>query len=157
MLSPLQSMNMHKHNRWSDDAQERVHASHLFDRMVHVGRIKRFRAALRPKSRQLKSFAARTESIIDQHYLGVQTVCLDCIRGTENRNTEFDMEFYPQADHLEERWVRVAVANLKGVKLPPVELLLVGEIYYVRDGHHRISVARAMGQYEIDAVVIKVA
>ncbi len=157
MFSPLQSMNMHKDNRWSDDAQERVHASQMFDRMVNVGRIKRFQAALRPKSRQLKSFAARSESIIEQHYVGVQTVCLDCIRGTENRTTEFDTDFYPRADHLEERWVRVAVANMKGVKLPPVELLLVGDTYYVRDGHHRISVARAMGQYEIDAVVVKVA
>lgn len=157
MFNPLHSMNMHSQNRWSDDAQERVHASQMFDRMVNIGRIKRLRAALKPKSRQLKSFAARPESSTEQHYVGIQTVCLDCIRGTENRNSEFDTDFYPQADHLEERWVRVAVANIQGVKLPPVELLLVGDTYYVRDGHHRISVARALGQADIDAVVVKVA
>lgn len=157
MFNPLQSMSMSNQNSWSDDAQERVYASRLFDRMVNVGRLKRFQAALNPKSRQLKSLMSQSESITEPHYVGVQTVCLDCIRGTENRNQEFDVDFYPQADHLQERWMRVAVAYLKDIKLPPVELLLVGDVYYVRDGHHRISVARAMGQHEIDAVVVKAA
>jgi ParB-like chromosome segregation protein Spo0J len=47
----------------------------------------------------------------------------------------------------------VALARLKGVVLPAVELAQVREAYYVLDGHHRISVARAFGQESIDAAV----
>jgi hypothetical protein len=47
----------------------------------------------------------------------------------------------------------VAKARLKGVTLPPVELIQVGDVYFVRDGHHRISVARAFGQEHVDAEV----
>jgi hypothetical protein len=45
------------------------------------------------------------------------------------------------------------MTHLAGDPLPPVELIQVGSVYFVRDGHHRISVARAMGQQEIEAVV----
>jgi hypothetical protein len=53
----------------------------------------------------------------------------------------------------EARWVNIATAILQGEFLPPVDLIRVGETYFVRDGHHRISAARALGQKEIDAVV----
>lgn len=65
----------------------------------------------------------------------------------------FDDAFHPIRTHTELRWRRVARAGLAGVTLPPVELIRIGEAYFVRDGHHRISVARALGQKEIDAVV----
>ena len=51
--------------------------------------------------------------------------------------------------------VNVAVARKTGVALPPVELIKVGEEYYVRDGHHRVSVAHAFGECYIDAVVFE--
>jgi hypothetical protein len=51
------------------------------------------------------------------------------------------------------RWLSVARALEKGVALPPVELIQLGDRYFVRDGHHRISVARAMRQDEIEATV----
>ena len=47
----------------------------------------------------------------------------------------------------------VTRAYLRGIGLPPVELIQIGEVYFVRDGHHRISVAAALGQQEIDAMV----
>jgi hypothetical protein len=53
-----------------------------------------------------------------------------------------------------ERWLRVAEAYRRGMSLPPVQLIKAGESYFVRDGHHRISVARALGQQEIDAEVV---
>jgi hypothetical protein len=53
-----------------------------------------------------------------------------------------------------DRWVSVAIARSQGVTLPAVELILVGEDYFVRDGHHRISVARAFGEEYIDAKII---
>lgn len=81
-------------------------------------------------------------------------VSLNDIVGTENRADEFDSAFYPLAEHLEARWMSVAIARLKGISLPPVELILAEGTYYVRDGHHRISVARMLGQRDIEAVVL---
>jgi hypothetical protein len=50
-------------------------------------------------------------------------------------------------------WLSVAVARQRGKSLPPVKLIQVGDVYYVQDGHHRISVARALGQRDIEAEV----
>lgn len=84
---------------------------------------------------------------------GVQHVSIDRIRGSEGRADDFDADFRPLNRHQQERWVRIAVARSRDVPLPPVSLVQVGDQYYVRDGHHRISVAKAEGQMEIDAEV----
>jgi hypothetical protein len=84
---------------------------------------------------------------------GVQAVPLDRIRGSEGRSGDFDANFRPLKAHLKERWINIAVAQLQEVTMPPVELVQVGEIYYVRDGHHRLSVARRLGQLTIEAEV----
>jgi hypothetical protein len=89
----------------------------------------------------------------DRRAAGVQTVALGQIRGSEGRCQDFDVAFHPLKQHAEERWVSVARAQLRGLGLPPIELIQVGEVYFVRDGHHRISVAAALGQHYIDAVV----
>jgi hypothetical protein len=83
----------------------------------------------------------------------VQTVAIGQIRGSEGRCEDFDSSFQPLKEHAEERWVSVARAQLRGLSLPPIELIQLGDVYFVRDGHHRISVAAALGQQEIDAVV----
>jgi len=85
---------------------------------------------------------------------GVQTVALRQIRGSEGRNRDFDRHFNPLMSHSQERWMRVAEAQQRGVPLPLVQLIRVGELYFVRDGHHRISVARALRQREIEADVV---
>lgn len=89
----------------------------------------------------------------NRHYAGVHTVPIDHIRGSENRTSDFDVNFNPVRLHNQSRWIQVAAALCQGIILPPVELIKVGETYFVRDGHHRISAARALGQKEIDAVV----
>jgi hypothetical protein len=86
--------------------------------------------------------------------LGAQPVPIERIIGTESRQADFDALFRPLRKTEPLRWVNIAVAWLTDVSLPPVALLKVGEDYYVRDGHHRISVARALGQHYIDAVVV---
>ena len=88
-----------------------------------------------------------------EHYAGVRTVPIDRIRGSEGRCADFDSRFRPIKTHNRERWLGIAVARQEGVILPLVELVQVGDIYFVRDGNHRISVARAWGQQEIDALV----
>jgi hypothetical protein len=89
-----------------------------------------------------------------RHAAGMQTVPLSQIRGSEGRTRDFDRSFNPLRSHAMERWLRVAEAQRRGISLPLVQLIKVGELYFVRDGHHRISVARALGQQEIDAEVV---
>jgi len=85
---------------------------------------------------------------------GIQRVPITHIRGSESRSGDFDRDFNPLHDHNRERWLSVAVARQQGKALPPVELIRAGEVYFVRDGHHRISVARALGQQTVEARVL---
>jgi hypothetical protein len=75
------------------------------------------------------------------------------IRGSEGRSRYFDCDFNPLYDEARGRWLNIARARQQGKNLPPVVLVQVGDIYFVRDGHHRISVARALGQLYIEARV----
>lgn len=84
---------------------------------------------------------------------GVQAVALDKIRGSEGRCADFDGDFLPLHDHLEARWMAIMAIMLQCQPLPAVELVQVGEVYFVRDGHHRVSAARFLGQRHIDARV----
>jgi hypothetical protein len=81
-------------------------------------------------------------------------VPLDKIIGSESRSEDFDEKFQPLKKNNRERWINIAVARRKGVVLPAVELVQDGENFYVRDGHHRISVARSMGEVDIDAQLV---
>lgn len=76
------------------------------------------------------------------------------IRGSESRGADFDLDFRPLQDRTRERWLGIAAARQRGKSLPPVALLQVGDLYFVRDGHHRISVARALGARRIEARVL---
>lgn len=91
--------------------------------------------------------------VTGQSFLGVQTVPLDRITGTLGRTTEFDRSFFPRQFRTRERWLRVNRAYNGEAALPPVDLIKLGEAYFVKDGHHRISVARAHGQDFIEANV----
>jgi hypothetical protein len=92
-------------------------------------------------------------NIHTRHYLGVQTVFIEQIRGSESRSADFDSLFYPRQGHTQQRWVSIAAARMIGSLLPPVELIQVGDGYFVRDGHYRISVARALGEEVVEAQV----
>lgn len=87
------------------------------------------------------------------HYRAIRIVPISSIRGSEGRPYDFDMDFRPLQTHTRGRWLSVAMARLQSVTLPPVELIQVGDAYFVWDGHHRISVAQALGEKFIDAVV----
>lgn len=86
-------------------------------------------------------------------YRGIQTVRLEQIIGSLNRHQEFDRRFLPAQNNTSERWLRVNRAFYQSINLPLVILYKAGEIYFVVDGHHRISVARKQGQVFIDAEV----
>ena len=86
-------------------------------------------------------------------YRGVEAVPVDRIIGSLNRYREFDRRFLPTQSHTQARWHRVNRAWYRDLHLPPVLLYKVGEVYFVVDGNHRVSVARAQGQSHIDAEV----
>jgi hypothetical protein len=89
----------------------------------------------------------------DRHDAGLRTVSIERIRGTEGRSNDFDRSFHPLRESSRERWMSIARARDQDKALPPVDLIQVGDIYFCRDGHHRISVARAVGQRYIEAEV----
>jgi hypothetical protein len=86
--------------------------------------------------------------------LALREIPLDAIRGTlePSRATQFDRGFRP-ARAVRTRWQRVWLAEQRGATLPPVSVVPVGDAYALRDGHHRVSVARARGALTIDARV----
>lgn len=86
-------------------------------------------------------------------YLGLQNVSLQQIAGTVGRYPDFTRAFFPRKEHLQGRWKAIEQLVATGKSLPPVELYKVGEAFFVRDGHHRISVARHRGYSSIEALV----
>ena len=93
---------------------------------------------------------------LGERRLGLQVVPLDSIVGTVDRGKEFDRSFRPTSSQVRGRWERIAQMMRRGEALPPVKLFKIGEVYFVRDGHHRVSVARALGRREVDAYVVEV-
>jgi hypothetical protein len=88
--------------------------------------------------------------------LGQQVIPLDSIVGTVDRKREFDRQFRPTTGRVRGRWERVAAAVRRGESLPPIDVYRIGELHFVRDGHHRVSVARTLGWKDIDAYVTEV-
>ena len=122
---------------------------------MRAARWKRFVGRLHGKLRQLERlecFQAVARQQADRS-AQVRAVPLDQIHGSVDGASAFDSEFYPTSDRTRNRWVRVATAFIRGEPLPPVELIQVGERYFVLDGHHRISAARMLHFTHVDAVV----
>ena len=90
-----------------------------------------------------------------ESYRGHQTVRLDQIVGSMDRFRDFDRAFLPRQRHTARRWKNVDRAYYEDVYLPPIQLYKVGDVYFVKDGNHRVSVARERGQQFIDAEVIE--
>ncbi len=113
------------------------------------------RSILSGRPTTLLSYAEVREklSIGGPIYRGVETVEIKKIAGSLNRYHEFDRAFLPKQDNTSQRWRRVNSAFYKEISLPAVVLYKVGDVYFVVDGHHRVSVAREQGQLYIDAVV----
>jgi hypothetical protein len=93
---------------------------------------------------------------VSEHSAGKAVVALDAIVGSVDRGRDFDRSFRPTTGRMRSRWEHIATAMRRGEAMPPVDLVRVGQIYFVRDGHHRVSVARALGHADIDAMVTEV-
>jgi hypothetical protein len=88
--------------------------------------------------------------------LGLLTIRLDTIVGTVDSSRDFDRRFRPTSGRVRERWERLALAQRRGEAIPPIEVYRVGDLHFVQDGHHRVSIAIATGAVTIDAYVTEV-
>jgi hypothetical protein len=91
-----------------------------------------------------------------EHRLGLQVIRLESIVGSVDRARDFDRWFRPKSRRVRERWERIALAQRRGESIPPIQVYRVGEFHFVVDGHHRVSVAHALGLSTIDAYVTEV-
>jgi hypothetical protein len=93
---------------------------------------------------------------VGERDLGEQSIAIETIVGTVDRGREFDREFRPTSSRARTRFERIAEAQRRGVSMPPIDVYRIGELHFVRDGHHRVAVARAQGRETIDAHVVEV-
>ncbi len=133
-------------------------AAQDFMRARRAAEAERFIARLTGRPIDLISYEAVREQLRSQRLAprGLQDVPLNAIIGSVDRYTDFSRSFLPRHDSYKERWARVKMATEAMAGLPPVELYQVGSAYFVKDGHHRISVARQMGSTHIQAYVTEV-
>jgi uncharacterized ParB-like nuclease family protein len=87
---------------------------------------------------------------------GVQTIELDQIAGSVGRYRDFDRAFLPTQRHTRDRWINIDKAHHSQAKLPPIDVYQIGDVYFVKDGNHRVSVAKERGQAYIDAYVVQI-
>ncbi len=141
--------------RPDENAWQLQRTTQLYDRLSLHGRIGRARARLTGRTHELHDLAAvaRAHPIAARHSIGAQSVPIKRIRGSENRRYDFDRDFNPLSTHTRARWLSIATARLRGAAMPAIDLIQIGDDYFVRDGHHRISVAHALGEDYIDANV----
>src|SRR5215210_8850757 len=114
-----------------------------------VARVRRRLTARRPartRPRDLGDIAALSWRTPRLH-----AIPLEAIVGTVDATVDFDASFRPATDRIASRWQSIARAHREGRPLEPISVLERPDGYYVLDGRHRVSVARALGQSDIDA------
>jgi hypothetical protein len=96
---------------------------------------------------RLLSFDEAKDALVgwSQAYRGIRTVEVEKITGSVGRYRDFDESFLPLKASMSDRWSRIDRAYHRGDELPLVSLYKIGDAYFVRDGNHRVSVARYHG------------
>lgn len=128
-----------------------------FERAHNRAFIRKVLAFLLGRSRRLLSFSEVKDKIgwDTESYIGLHAVPVSSIIGSVGRYHDFDREFLPVQRATRRRWESIDDAFHSDVLLPPVQLYKVGDVYFVKDGNHRVSVARERGVHFIDAEVIE--
>ena len=138
----------------SRESQAIMRAGSLYRAASFAGEISKFFAWITRRRDTLVDAAdIKPGQISQSSYSGLKSVPIGNIIGSLSRPADFDRAFHPLKEHDYRHWLQIAVLKLLGVDLPPVELIRVRDFYFVSDGHHRISVAIALGQESIDARV----
>lgn len=128
-----------------------------FEKARSRGRMQSLLSSLAWKNSDLLSLYAVTEMIKPKNetYLGMKTIPIANIIGSEGRYHDFSLAFYPKKELLRSRWQSIDRASKQFIILPPISVYKLGEWYFVRDGNHRVSVAKTQGVEFIDAEVVE--
>jgi len=139
-----------------EPGEARSTAQKLFRRALSRGRLRRLFNRLRRGEDSLRRFASGISSSYSQRQAGrARPISIEKIVGSEDKGAgSFDKNFLPKDERSRQRWEGVAAAVLRGEDLPAVVLLEGPDGFYVRDGHHRISVSKALGQVAVDARIV---
>ena len=134
---------------------DRMQASEDFSRARNKALLSRIQHFMNPDRDSLLSFNDVKEILKPrgQVYRGMQAVPISRIVGSEGRYRDFNRYFLPRKEFLRARWESVDIANIRDIPLPAIQLYEIGGAYFVRDGNHRVSVARSQGGEIIDAEV----
>ncbi len=90
-----------------------------------------------------------------ENYVGIKPILVDKIIGSEGRAHDFTGSFFPKKEMLRNRWQSIDDAFYNMVVLPPISVFKLGDRYFVRDGNHRVSVAKAQKMDYIDAEIVE--
>lgn len=150
-------------NNYTDSFDRPEHVNHamLLNRAVNMFNQARWNSTLEKVKRIFRSGtnalydleSIPTSMVRNRRYGGIKPVNIASILGTLGRAQDFDSRFNPLDDRIRDRWVGIAIARSRNLPLKAVELIEVNGCYFIKDGHHRISVARALGESSIDAEV----
>lgn len=138
----------------NEEITKQIHSD--FDRARKKEIITTILSLLRNENDELLSFHD-IKSILKpgvHSYKGIIPVRISHIVGSEGRYKDFNKLFFPRHQHLRFRWERINLAHYKNIILPPIKLYEIGGVYFVRDGNHRVSVAKTQGVEFIDAEVV---
>jgi len=142
----------------TDDRIEINQAIEDFHRARNQANLKELLGRLTGESTQLLSYDEVRQKLRVQGGIerGVQDIPLDAIVGSVGRYTDFTRDFLPRQEINPERWARIKIAASGMVGLPPIDVYQIGDVYFVKDGNHRVSVARNLGATHIQAYVTEV-
>ena len=134
----------------------RVQAQEDFSKARNKAWINEMQHVMHPDKKRLLSFNDVKKILKPKNevYIGLKTVPIKKIVGSEGRYNDFDNHFLPRSIGVKQRWVTVDQSHLSEIVLPPIQLYELGGLYFVRDGNHRVSVAKTQGVEFIDAEVI---
>lgn len=155
-MNSLVSTMTHYQTQSHSAYETRCKANHLFAQMRGSGKRQIMWRKLLGQQNKLESLSTVKKNLRPMPKQGktIVNIPLHKIVGSEGRSHDFDKQFHPLKGHVRDRWVSIFVAVHQGKLLPPVELIQVGDAFYVRDGHHRISVAKMLGQAAIEAEIV---
>ena len=133
-------------------------AAEDFDRARRRALAARVRSILTGRRDELLSYdeVRRLVAPATESCRGVRAIRVDRIVGSEGRTPDFDGSFLPRQKFLRHRWQSIDAAHLQEKTLPPIKVYELGGVFFVRDGNHRVSVARAHKWTFIDAEVVQV-
>ncbi|MEA4910248.1 MAG: transcriptional regulator [Chloroflexi bacterium] len=143
-------------DNWTSDVKQIARAD--FDAALRKGFWRSMVSWITQSNNELLPFEVVQKNLplAGQHALGVRTIPTEQIVGSVSRYHDFDRAFLPRQSRTQNRWMSIDSAVLQDVILPPIQVYKIGKMYFVKDGNHRVSVAKEKGQSFIDADVIEI-